>query len=734
MNVDFLGSYDKTLYRDEKTGFTIFTINSKAEDIPRTKFGSIKCLGIIPAYPRNVPLYITGIIAKDQQSIRIRSCEVCGRDVATTIAFLADKQFDGIGEKTAEEIVKRANGDVFKYCRENELAKEDFAEIKGLTLQAATSFVSKIKKYSELQELVSYIATIGGTCEDAEAIYKEYGNESMERIRRNPYVLFKADIPFVLREAIAKRNGIRTLNRKRVLALIYECFDRAAQNGHTCLTIKMLAEAADFIEKQANMGYHTNKLYLFSVIIEEKKNFVIQYDEDGTVRIYRTSMFEKESRAARHIIRLVKGARPFPTENVTVEEIEKDCGITYEEHQRDAFKLMSSGGVKILTGGPGTGKSTVIKGLLAYYRKMFPEASVALCAPTGAASKRMREVTGEHAQTIHKLLDVKPFGNSMQYRDEYNQLPYDLIIADEFSMVDTELFMMLVSGIKTGALLLIVGDEEQLASVGAGNVLHDLMDDKNIEVCRLTKVFRQSGNSAILENSIKIREGKSDLIEDATFEVHCVDTEEQMRDIAIDIMKKNYKADNISHIKLYSPVKQKKYLPSTLNLNVEMHNILNSKSIDESLVYGGMTFSKGDPIIMGRNNYKLHYMNGDEGFVYNVRKSASGKACLELCIDNELITIMGKDLADVSLAYALTIHKAQGSECEIAVVLIPENPANMLERSMVYVAETRAKKKDILIIQGQALKRAVQTDRRQLRETGLNRQIAAFAKIANNEK
>ena len=164
-----------------------------------------------------------------------------------------------------------------------------------------------------------------------------------------------------------------------------------------------------------------------------------------------------------------------------------------------------------------------------------------------------------------------------------------------------------------------------------------------------------------------------------------------------------------------------------------MHEIFNKQSLEESIVYGGMTFSKGDPIIMGRNNYKLHYMNGDEGFVYNVRKSASGKACLELCIDNELITIMGKDLADVSLAYALTIHKAQGSECEIAIVLVPENPANMLERSMVYVAETRAKKKDILIIQGQALEKAVQTDKRQLRETGLNKQIAAFAKIANSQ-
>ena len=735
MNAEFLGTYDKTLYRDEKTGFTIFAINSKTEDVPRTQQGNIICKGVIPAYSQNVPLCITGTVVNNESPfVKIGSCKVCGLDIAATIAFLSDKQFEGVGEKTAEEIVKCAHGDVFQYCNENPLAIENFKNIRGLSLHTATTLVSKIKKYSKMQELVEYIASLGGTCEDAEAIYKEYGNDSMERIRKNPYVLYKADIPYSLREAIAKKNGIRTLNRKRVLALIHECFDRAACSGHTSLTIGKLVQAAEFIEKQSNMGYHTNILYLLSVIVEEKKTFIIQYHDNDEIRIYRTRMFEMESRAARHVVRLVKGARPFPIETLKVEDIEKDCGITYEEHQREAFGLMSSGGVKILTGGPGTGKSTVIKGLLAYYKKMFPNASIALCAPTGAASKRMREVTGEYAQTIHKLLDVKPFGKIMQFRDEYNQLPYDLIIADEFSMVDTELFMMLVSGIKTGALLLIVGDEEQLASVGAGNVLHDLLEDENIDVCKLTKVFRQSGNSAILENSIKIREGRTDLIEDATFEIYRVETEEQMRDIAIDMMKKNYIKDNFSHIKLYSPVKQKGYLSSTLNLNIQMHNIFNKCSEEESIVYGGMIFSKGDPIIMGRNNYKLHYMNGDEGFVYNIHKSDTGKAAMEVCIDNELIMLSGKDLADVSLAYAVTIHKAQGNECEIAVVLIPERPANMLEKSLVYVAETRAKKKDILIIQGNALEKAVKIDRRQLRITGLNKQIPNYARLANNEK
>ena len=391
--------------------------------------------------------------------------------------------------------------------------------------------------------------------------------------------------------------------------------------------------------------------------------------------------------------------------------------------------MFDSSGVKILTGGPGTGKSTVIDGLLQYYRQMFPGNSVALCAPTGAAAKKLREVTKGDARTIHKLLDVKPFGkDDMQYKDEYDQLPYDLIIVDESSMIDIELFMMLSSGVKSGALVLFVGDEDQLSSVGPGNVLHDMIDSGYIPSCQLRKVYRQKGDSSIVENSIRMREGNINLVQDDSFEIIRVSNQIELEEKAIEIIQRESKGHRKQDMKVYSPVRNPKYIVSTYFMNKRLHDLFGLKG-EKQVVYDGTTFTVGDPIIMVNNNYALGYLNGDEGIVSDIVEEENGMMVMMLTMsDGTFHEISGKYMSDVELAYAITVHKSQGAECDTAIVLLPATPRNMLERSLIYVGATRAKRKNIIITENDALERAIENTQKKNRFSGLNAQVRKIAK------
>ena len=306
----------------------------------------------------------------------------------------------------------------------------------------------------------------------------------------------------------------------------------------------------------------------------------------------------------------------------------------------------------------------------------------------------------------------------LQYNNEHNQLQYDLIIADEFSMVDSELCSMLLTGIKQGSMLLIVGDENQLGSVGAGNVLHDLMKSQTIPFVRLTNVYRQQEGSAIIENSIRIRQGRCDLLEDDTFRIIRANNQEEMQKITLDLMK-NTDASKYN-IKLYSPIKKEKFPVSTFNLNNQIHSMLDFRK-EESIVYNKTVFSRGDKVIMLSNNYKVGYLNGDEGKIVNIFHFESYLTpVVEIQLyDGTIFQIYGENLEDMALAYAITIHKSQGSECDTSLILLPLKPNGMLERSLVYVGITRAKQKNIIISEKNALEKGIFSNKCIMRTTGL---------------
>jgi ATP-dependent exoDNAse (exonuclease V), alpha subunit - helicase superfamily I member len=727
------GFLKKVIYRDEKTGYSTFLLTTEDERFAKRHIGErdtdIMVSGVIPLFPHKTPLLITGTYRYENKPLFFASkCEQRSSNDAFTIEFLKQKYFAGIGQKTIERIIKVVDGDIFAFCAQEDAAKILTATDSKIRINVAQLLVSKIRELKNIENLLHYLVKYGGDFLSAKEIYEKYGDDSIRVIEENPYLLSYTGLSYEAREAIAKKRNFKTHDDRRLKALIEECFSIVESRGNTCVSLKKLLELVAFVEKKANMGYETNPIVLIANLFQLKSEFVFR-EENEDLFFYTRRTYEIEERAARHIVRLSRSKIPFPTARASIEEIEKDSDITYGEEQKNAFKLFDSSGVKILTGGPGTGKSTVIDGLLQYYRQMFPGNIVALCAPTGAAAKKLREVTKGDARTIHKLLDVKPFGkDDMQYKDEYDQLPYDLIIVDESSMIDIELFMMLLSGVKSGALVLFVGDEDQLSSVGPGNVLHDMIDSGYIPSCQLRKVYRQKGDSSIVENSIRMREGNINLVQDDSFEIIRVSNQIELEKKAIEIIQRESKGHRKQDMKVYSPVRNPKYIVSTYFMNKRLHDLFGLKG-EKQVVYDGTTFTVGDPIIMVNNNYALGYLNGDEGIVSDIVEEENGMMVMMLTMsDGTFHEISGKYMSDVELAYAITVHKSQGAECDTAIVLLPATPRNMLERSLIYVGATRAKRKNIIITENDALERAIENTQKKNRFSGLNAQVRKIAK------
>lgn len=719
--MEFTGHYVRTLWRDEKTGETIFAMFTKAPDVSKTEYNNVICRGVIPLYPKDMPLRVSGEEQQDRQGnpiFLVSSCVESSFDKDKAADFLASRVFKGIGPKTAERIIETVGGDLFAFAERDD-AVEVLEGIKGVRPETAASTVEAIREYRSMRELIAFLMHYGGTYQNALHLHNLYGNDAIRRLKETPYAMVRQGLSYCVCEAIAKEQNTRSFADDRLAALLAECFERSEAEGNTCLDIKKIQKEKERIEKDSNMNYQTDMFFLGAALLKNKSEY-IPSTIDGVPTFYSRQMYDLEKSAVTAIQTLQKAPGEIEITDEAVQKTEETLGIRYSEKQREAFGLLRFAGVSILTGGPGTGKTTVLNGLMRCYKELAPDMQILLCAPTANAAKRMRESTGMKAVTVHKLLGLIPNENEetlITNRD----LECGLLVVDEASMLDIELLSCIVKSVKPGTRILLVGDEDQLESVGPGNVLHDLLDSGKIPFCRLDVVYRQSSGSNILENSIRIREGETNLVKDTDFKIITVPADDDIRDTALKVYAKMRNGASPWSCRLLTPVRKVKYQYGTYWLNQELQERYNAGST--GLVYGNKEFRIGDPVVFLRNNYEAGYINGDEGIVKEYTDSKEGKGLLIRMEDKE-IQIEGQMLDDVDLSYATTVHKSQGGECDTCIVVVPSAPQGMLKRAMLYVAVTRAKKQVIIIQTEGAVQRAIQNTGHTKRITGLKKMLA----------
>lgn len=706
----FTCTFDRVAHRDDKTGYTVFFVLPDNASLVQNSYGQITCHGIIPEYREGIPLVLSGEIGSEGDFIVSEFCEECEEE-EKAVKFLSGPYFEGVGEKMAKRLVRELGPTAFSW-QDIPGIEDKMESIKGLGREAAESIIRTLRTISEFRVFMTEILKEGGLFYSARQMFEAYGIGAMERLRAMPYSGINFGLSFTSCERLARKANVHTLNDRRLLALATSALRLIESSGNTCASLKEVIKAARFLEKKAGCGRRTPAFFLSASVLKNKDAFRIVIS-DSEALIYRSETFMTESAVADRIKFLNVPKETGKTSPVTITEIEQKLGIKYSKEQEEAFSLLRGNGVKVLTGGPGTGKTTVLNGLIQYYEGAHPGLSISLCAPTANAAKRMRESTGRPAVTVHKLLGLRPNGAGTVRTHTKTDIPKGLVIIDEASMLDIDLALRVLDGIKPGSTLLLVGDEDQLESVGTGDVLRDLKE--LVPTLRLRQVYRQKEDSTILSNSIRIREGDTQLKYSDEMQAINADSDKELCDAAVDIAVRLYDRKSPGKTWLLSPVRNPKYPFSTGELNRRLQSTLNPCPL-RPLYFGGKEFREGDPVQFLRNNYETGYINGDTGVIIEIDLNTR---TLVVKTEEDVFSICGQDLSDIDLAYARTIHKAQGGECDNCIVLVPKEPRNMLHRKMVYVALTRAKNKNLVLTQGESLIEAIKNTNHKSRRTGL---------------
>lgn len=708
--VNINGTYEKTLFRDEKTGFTVFSLRVKRGVENRNMYGTISCSGKIPVYTKGMPLVVSGVweARKYGMTFIVNSVKEYINDVDISISYLSTNLCKGIGKQTATAIVNTYGADIFSFVQKDN-AVALLKKIKGMTEDKAVSLIASIKNTIAQRQLFEYIAKFGGSYSSSIKIAEEYGYLSVQNLRSKPYkVGHFGGLNFIICDAIAKECGFTYLDPQRIEALVYEALYQLTSSGNTYTTQKELNITIQNIIKLSAFRDEISPIIILTYLTK-MKGVIIEKDYEGNNKIYLKQLYYAEKNAVFEINRLNKSTN-LPFNEDVIEYAEKICNIKYSDLQKEVFNAIKTTGIKIITGGPGTGKTTTIKGVIEAYKELNPLSKFILCAPTGRAAQRMKESTGYEAFTVHKLLEYRPFGREISHKDSSNPIDADFIIVDEFSMIDIEIFAILLNAIKNNTIVFLVGDSDQLPSVGPGNVMFDLIKSQKIELHKLEAVYRQGEGSNIIINSNKIRNGNFNLNnDDKDFEIITVENATELKERLEEIVIIN-STGNPYDMQILTSTKKNEV--GTVELNEDLQGILNDSS--EKIVYGSTVFKKNDKIIMTQNNYELGYYNGDIGTIKDIDENG-----MLLLINEEEIYLNRKNFEDISLAYAITIHKSQGSEFPLVIIALPKYPYGMLQRNLIFTAITRAKEKVIILTEKDALTTAILKTDIVKRNTGL---------------
>ena len=647
--------------------------------------------------------------------------------------YLGSGLIKGVGPKFAKRIVQKFGVDTFTIIEDN---VQLLIEVEGIGNKRVQMITESWERQKEVKNVMLFLQDNGVSTSFAAKIYKTYGNDSIPVVKENPYRL--ADdiwgIGFKTADQIATKLGFEKNSFVRLRSGIMYTLSELSNDGHVYAEKQQLIKAAsELLEAEESYIVMTmDEMFKKEDLIQEKSIVKLDENKEPIEAIYLLPFYYAEIGVARKMKKLVTtpgtdrlwtGLMKARAESgkddlsVDVEAIEKKVGMTYDDVQRDAIRLAATAKVMVLTGGPGTGKTTTTHGIISAYRAYGLR--ILLAAPTGRAAKRMTEATGLEAKTIHRLLECKP--PEGYQKNEENPLEGDVLIVDECSMIDIVLMNSLLKAIPQNMRLILVGDIDQLPSVGAGNVLRDIIDSGSFPVVRLTRIFRQAQTSRIIMNAHRINEGKNPDISNGKdsdfFFMENEDAEAVVPQI-VDLVKTklpNYYHVDSKQIQVLTPM-QRGVVGAT-NLNLALQEALNPTEQEifmrgrgavmmpkDTLRRSGFAFRADDKVMQIKNNYDKEVFNGDIGIIESV--DAEDRT-LKVNFDNRVVEYDVTELDEIVHAYATTIHKSQGSEYPIVVMPILMNHYVMLQRNLIYTGITRAKKIIVMVGTKKALGYAI---------------------------
>ena len=622
------------------------------------------------------------------------------------IDYLSSGLFKGIGPAFAKKIVN--------YFGENtidiiENYPERLSEIKGLAKSKIDSLITTWNEKKYVNDIMLFFKEYGLTTNLILKIYKNYGGDSIKIITQNPYVMVD-DIEYIgfnKADEIAKKMGLKIDDHRRIYAGVKFVLNDSTENGHTFLYENEL------ITKSCEI------LQVNSKIVKETLFLLIDDGELVNIngKIFLLSLYMAENNVAHKLMSI----NYFNHNTVyhspkTIEDVEIENGFKYNNLQKEAISLAINSNLMILTGGPGTGKTTALKGIIQMFKSM--NLSIGAAAPTGKASKRMSEVTGLNAKTIHRLLEYNPY-LGYGYNEE-NPLPYDVIIIDEMSMVNVLLMSVFLKAVSPSTKLILVGDVDQLPSIGAGNILSDCIESKIIPTVKLTEIFRQGENSEIILNAHAINNGKQIIINNKKpnnnfFVIKKYDNDSIADEIISLVTNRLPKKFNVNptDIQILSPMRRFTSV-GVDELNNKLQSLLNN-SIN-SITVGKTIFKLGDKVMQTKNNYEKEVFNGDVGFITDINID---EKTITVDYDDNIVIYDKTDMDELVLAYVTTIHKSQGSEYPIVIIPITKSHYNMLQRNLIYTGITRSKEICILVGQPEMINYAIGNTKYSVRNTYL---------------
>ncbi len=712
------GTVERITYSNEENGFSVVKIKARGYPDLVTAVGNLAAVNV------GAVLRLQGEWKQDSKYGRQFSAADYRETVPATIAglekYLGSGLIKGIGPVNARRIVRYYREDTLRVIEES---ADDLIKVEGIGQRRVEMIKKAWQEQKEIKNVMLFLQSSGVSTAYAVKIFKTYGNKSIGVVKENPYRL--ADdvwgIGFKTADKIARQLGYDSKSYQRCRSGILYVLSELSNQGHCYATrTQLIAEAVKILELEEQYLEETLERML-------KERSVIMEGEDA---IYLPPFYYSEAGTAQRIHAILEGClQPLPKDiPPIIRTLQKERGIEYEEVQQEAISAAASSKFMVLTGGPGTGKTTITLAIIRIFQKM--NRRVLLAAPTGRAAKRLSETAGAEARTIHRLLEYKP--DKGYQKNAENPLECDVLIIDETSMVDILLIYNLLKAVPNEAVVILVGDVDQLPSVGAGNVLKDIIDSGAVKVIQLSKIFRQARGSAIITNAHRINRGEmpglkggrgSDfyfLEEDDPSRIA-----ETIRDLCSTRLPAYYRVDPLKDIQVLCPMQRGE--TGAQNLNLLLQESLNPSKI--TLRYGGTVYRRGDKVMQIKNNYDKNVFNGDIGVISGINTE---DRTLTLRFDENEVEYDATELDEVALAYATTVHKSQGSEYPIVVAPLTMQHYMMLQRNLLYTCVTRAKRIFVLVGTKKAIAIAVSNDKIQKRNTLLAKRLAGIVTVAED--